>query len=149
MPAYPDPAMALIDWLVATLPAGPGEDIRRILPEVPSDLIRAGVSGSLPCAVVNRYGGFDPLPGLDDCAIDIDVYCLGPDPMQARTAALARSEDIRHAIRTRLVGQRLGLGGPVVSRVRVVSAPTIRPYDSLGQIRKAQASYAIRLHAPL
>ncbi len=149
MPAYPDPAQALIDWLVTTLPAGPGEPIRRILPELPPDLLRPGNSGSLPCAVVNRYGGFDPLPGLDDCAIDIDVYCLGPDPMQARSAALARSEDIRHAIRTLLPGRQLGVNGPVVSRVRVVSAPTIRPYDSLGQVRKAQASYSIRIHSPI
>lgn len=149
MANYPDPAQALIDWLVATLPAGPGEAIRRILPEMPLDLIRPGAGGSLPCAVVNRFGGFDPLPGLDDASIDIDVYCLGPDPMQARTAALARSEDIRHAIRTRLTGVQLGIGGPVVSRIRVVSAPTIRPYDSLGQIRRAQASYGIRLHSAL
>lgn len=149
MPNYPDPAQALIDWLVAILPAGPGEAIRRVLPEMPLDLVRPGAGGSLPCAVVNRYGGYDPIPGLDDCAIDIDMYCLGPDPMQARSAALARSEDIRHAIRTKLPGVQLGVLGPVVSRVRVVTAPIIRPYDSLGQLRRAQASYSIRMHSAL
>lgn len=149
MANYPDPAQALIDWLVATLPAGPGKAIRRIVPEMPLDLIRPGASGSLPCAVVNRFGGFDPLPGVDDASLDIDVYCLGPDPMQARSAALARSEDIRRAIRLRLTGVQLGIGGPVVSRVRTVSAPAIRPYDSLGQVRRAQASYQLRLHSPL
>jgi hypothetical protein len=149
VPNYPDPADALIGWLVTNLPAGPGEALRRIVPELPLDLFRTGNAGSLPCAVVSRYGGFDDVPGLDDCAIDVDVFSLGTDPMQARTAALGRAEDIRHAIRTRLPGQQIGVGGPVVSRVRVISAPCIRPYDSLGQVRRAHAAYQVRFHSAL
>lgn len=149
MPNYPDPATALITWLVAALPAGPGQLLRRIVPEVPLDLLRPGNAGSLPCAVIARYGGSDDVPGLDDAAIDVDVYSLGTDPMQAREAAIARAEDIRRAIRVRLPGVQIGVGGPVVSRVRVISAPCIRPYDSLGQVRRAHAAYSIRFHSAL
>lgn len=149
MPAYPNFRKALVAWLVTTLPAGPGEPIQRIVPEFPPDLIRPGVTGSVPCAVVNRYGGNDPLPGIDDATFDVDMYCFGPDPMEAADAALDRSEDIRYLFRARLTGVQLGVGGPVVSRVRTISAPTIRPYDSRGQIRKAQAAYAIRFHSAL
>jgi hypothetical protein len=149
VPNYPNPRKALVTWLVATLPAGPSHPIRRIVPEMPPDLFRTGNEGSLPCAIVNRYGGHDPLPGLDDAAFDVDLYCLGPDPMQAADAALDRSEDIRHALRWRLTGVQLGAGGPVVSRVQTISAPTIRPYDSRHQVRRAQASYSIRFHSAL
>lgn len=148
MPNYPNPRKALVDWLVVTLPAGPGELIRRIVPEMPTDLVRAGPTG-MPCVVVNRFGGFDPLPGLDDASLDVDVYCFGTDPMQASDAALDRSEDVRRLLRWRLTGVQLGIGGPVVSRVRTISAPAIRPYDSLGQVRRAQASYQVRLHSAL
>ncbi len=147
MPNYPDPAEALTTWLADIFDAGPhSEYFRRIVPELPADLF---TDTGLPCVVVNRYGGHDPIPGIDDCAVDLDVYCTGPDPYAARVAALARSEDLRRAIRVRLPGVQLGIGGPVVSRIRTISAPTIRPYDSRHQIRKAQASYSIRLHSRL
>ncbi len=147
MPNYPDPVTALIDWLVVTLPAGPGEPIRRILPEMPTDLVRPGVDGSLPCAVVERIGGHDPYLGVDVVRINVDVYSLGENPMGARAAALARAEDIRRAIRIQLPGRRAG--GIWVSKTSTETGPTIRPYDSLHQIRRAQAAYEVVLHQPI
>ncbi len=149
MPAYPNFRKLLVAWLVDTLPAGDGLPIRRVLPEFPPDPFRPGNTGSVPFAVVNRYGGNDPLPGVDDAAFDVDMYCFGPDPFQAADAALDRAEDIRYLIRMRLLGRQLGVGGPAVARVHTISAPTLRPYDSRGDVRKAQASYSIRFHSPL
>ncbi len=147
MPNYPDPVQALIDWLVQTLPAGPGELIRRVLPEFPLDLVRPGAGGSLPCAVVERIGGFDPYLGVDVVRVNVDVYAVGPDPMQARAAALARSEDIRRAIRVQLPGKHMA--GIWVNKTSTETGPTIRPYDSLHQIRRAQAAYELTSHQPI
>ncbi len=146
MAAYPDVEALLCNWLVERLQAGPQGVHRRIVPEVPDDLI---TDTALPCSVIERIGGYDHVIGLDVCRINVDTYTTGPDPLQARSAALARAEDIRREIRLHLVGKTLSLAGPVVSKVVVVSAPTIRPYDSRHQIRKAQALYQISAHASL
>lgn len=141
MPNYANPVRAFIDWLVVTLPVGPAELSRRAVPEMPDDLVRAGIGGSLPCHVVTRIGGSDPLLGLDVVRLNVDTYALGPDPMQAQDAVLERAEDIRRAVRLVLPGKRMG--GIWVNRTSTETAPTIRPYDSRNQIRKAQAAYGI------
>ncbi len=144
---YPDPVQALIDWLVLTLPAGPGELIRRIVPEFPPDLMRPGNAGSVPCAVIERIGGHDPSLGVDVVRVNVDLYTFGPDPMQARAAALARAEDIRRAIRIQLPGKRAG--GVWVNKTITETGPTIRPYDSRHQVKRAQAAFTLTLHSPL
>ena len=146
MAAYPDVEQLLCDWLIARHGAGPDGLFRRIVTEVPPDMLAFGAT---PCAVLERFGGADSVVGLDNPRVNVDVFCAGTDPLVARAAALARGEDIRRAIRLHLVGTALGPFGPVVSRVRVESAPTIRPYDSRNQIRRSQAVYEIRLHSRL
>lgn len=147
MPNYPDIETLLAAWLVDWLGAGPASPtLRRVVSELPDDLFGGNAT---PCAVIERFGGYDTIPGLDIARVNIDVYCLGPDPLQAREAALARGEDIRRAIRLNLTGRTLGLGGPVVSKTVVMSAPTIRPYDSRRQVRRSQAAYELRLHHPI
>lgn len=147
MPSYPDIEERLCDWLAGQLPTGPDALFRRFVPEMPGDMF--GSSTGTPCVVIERYGGADDLLGLDVANLNIDVYCHGPDHMQARAAAKARGEDIRRVIRLHLVGAVLGLGGPSVSKVRTLSGPTIRPYDSRAAIRRSQASYSVTLHAPI
>jgi len=150
VPSYGDPAQLLCEWLAAFDWAGHGFEqpaAQRWLTEVPLDLQTAT---SMPCVVIERYGGADQYVGLDEPRLDIHLYAIAADPMQARSAALARSEDIRRVLRTRLVGRRLGpVGAPFVSRLATVSGPTIRPYDSLHRIRRAHASYALTLHQPI
>lgn len=145
MPNYPNPTRLLQTWFADMLDTGPDGTFRRWLTSTPVDL---HVVENLPTVVLTRYGGADGVVGLDDCNIDANVYCTGPDPMLAEDAALERAEDIRRAVRLWLVGTVLGdEGGPVVSRIRTISAPTIRPYDSRHQIRKAHYAFAMRLHS--
>lgn len=144
MPNYPNPAKLLQGWFPTVLDTGPEMPFRRWLTSAPDDLGNADMA---PTVVLTRYGGFDGVVGLDDCAIDVDVYATGPDPMQAADIALERCEDIRWAVRTLLTGTVLGEDGPVVSRIRSIAAPTIRPYDSRYQIKKAHYAFQMRLHA--
>lgn len=147
MPNYADPTVALIDWLTtvivvardATADAG----YRRLIPEDPDTM----PVDDLPLGVIARIGGADRELGLDLVRINIDTYCTGPDPFTARGAALARAEDIRRAVRLQLPGRRMG--GLWVSKTRTESAPTIRPYDKSRAVRKAQAVYELRIHAPI
>lgn len=138
MPNYADPATLLLTWLAAQTPA----TANRWLTEPPDDML-----GDLPIVIANRYAGADDTPGLDVAYVDLDVYATGPDPMQARTAALDRCEDLRRVMRRSLVGKVLS--GVAVQRLRVVSAPTIRPYDSLARIRRAHTSVQVWLHRPI
>jgi len=147
VPNYPDIETLLCDWLASKLPTGPDALFRRWVPEVPGDMFAS--STGTPCVVIERYGGSDDIPGLDVARVSIDVYCAGPDPLLSRAAAKARGEDIRRVISLSIVGQTLGLGGPVVSHRRILQAPTIRPYDSRAAIRRSQGSYEIRLHSTL
>jgi hypothetical protein len=148
MPNYPNVEQLLCAWLVDVLEVSPTGVHRRVLPEVPSDLVSAT---GMPCHVVERFGGADVVPGLDVARINIDTFTTGGDPLKARAAALERAEDVRWVIVLRLVGKTLGgpTVGAVVSRVAVMSAPTIRPYDSWNQIRRASAAYEIRIHRPI
>lgn len=144
MPNYPDVEQLLCDWLADILEASPTGLHRRFLPEVPSDLVS---STGMPCHVIERFGGADTVPGLDVARINIDTFATGPDPVQARAAARERAEDVRRVIVLHLAGKVLA--GASISRVAVMSAPTIRPYDSRNQIRKAGASYQISIHRPI
>ncbi len=142
MPNYADPVEAVIGWLptVIDVAADSRTGYRRLLPEDPEG-IRVE---QLPLAVLIRVGGNDPYLGLDVVRLNVDTYCTGPDPYAARSAALARAEDIRRAIRLHLPGAFLG--DLKVSKTTTESAPQIRPYGSKRQIRKAQAVYGIWLH---
>lgn len=147
MPNYLDAETAFADWLAVELEAGPTGTHRRVVTEIPSDLF---TQTGMPCHVVARIGGADVALGLDVARLDVDTYATGPDPLQSRAAVLARAEDVRRAVALRLKGRTIGgIGGAFVSRVRVESAPTIRPYDSRNQVRKATASYELRLHRPI
>lgn len=147
MPAYDDPETLIVNWLADTLPAGPHEDFRRVVTEIPPDLF-ANVD-NLPAVLVERFGGNDPHPGLDIVRLAVDDFCTGPDPIQARKAAIDRGNDIRRHMVLNLANQRLGDDGPWVSKVRVDQAPTIRPYDTSGAIRRAHAAYSLWLHRPI
>jgi hypothetical protein len=138
VPNYADPATLLLTWLAATTPS----TARRWLTEPPDDMI-----ADLPIVVANRYSGADDLPGLDIAHIDLDVYATGPDPHAARAAALDRAEDLRRTIRRSLAGAVIA--GVAVQRVRTITAPTIRPYDSRGQIRRAHQAVQMWLHRPI
>lgn len=151
MAGYANPADLLCAWFPTVLATGPGEAFARWVTEFPTDVFAPGAT---PCVVVDRFGGADAVAGLDDANVDIDVYTAGPDPIQARSAALARAEDIRRVAHLKLPGARLTLPGPppataTVARVRIISAPTIRPYDSRGIIRRAHLAIQVRLHQPL
>ncbi len=147
MPNYADPIVALIDWLTTVITvardATSDAGYRRLLPEDPDTM----PVDDLPLGVIVRVGGHDPLEGLDVVRLNVDTYCTGPDPFAARSAALARAEDIRRAVRLWLPGQ--WMGDLWVSRTRTESAPTIRPYDKSRTVRKAQAVYELRLHNPI
>jgi hypothetical protein len=147
VPNYADPADAVIGWLTTVIDVGadvrPDEGYRRLLPEDPESI----QVDDLPLGVLVRVGGFDPHPGLDMVRLNVDTYCTGPDPFAARSAALARAEDIRRAVRLWLPGALLPFddGDVKISKTVTESAPTIRPYGSR-QIRKAQAVYGIWFH---
>jgi hypothetical protein len=144
VPTYVDAESALVNWLAVILDAGPTGTFRRVVTELPGDVFS---NTGMPCVLVERFGGADHLPGLDVVRLSVDVYCTGPDPLQARAAAIARGEDVRRAIRLHLPGRTIGgLGGAFVSKVVTESAPTIRPYDSRHQVRRSQASFAVYLH---
>lgn len=145
MPNYPDPVTALIGWLAELLGAGPESDHRRIVPEQPTDLLSA--PERLPTTVIERIGGFDPHPGLDIVRVNADTYATGPDPHAARSAALARAEDVRRAVRIELPCS--DMGGIWVAKTTVVAAPTIRFWDTGASIRRAQATYELTVHTPL
>ncbi len=147
MPNYPDIEDRLCDWLATKLPTGPDALFRRWVSEMPGDMF--GNPTGTPCVVIERYDGADDVPSLDVALLNIDVYCHGPDPLQARRAAKARGEDIRRTIRLHLVGSVLGAGWPSVSKVRTLSGPTIRAYDSRAAIRRSQASYEVHVHSPI
>lgn len=152
MPNYPNAAKLLQAWYPTVLDTGPQLPFRRWLTSTPDDL---GNVDMTPTVVLGRYGGYERTVGLDDAAVDVTVYATGPDPMAAEDAALDRAEDIRRANSLWLVGTVLTLadaGGNVtgqatVSRIRTIAAPTIRPYDSRYQIKKAHYAFSVRLHA--
>lgn len=147
MAAVVDVEQALCDWFATHFTAGPTGTHRRFVPEVPQDLFSPT---GMPCHVVTRVGGPTLYPGFSEVRFDVDTYATGPDPLQARAAALARAWDVCRAILLHLPGQTVGgLGGAVVARRRVLTEPTIRPYDSRNQVRRAQALYEARLHAPI
>ncbi len=146
MPRYPDIERLLCDWLLDWLPVGPGEDFRQIQPEAPGDMF---AHPGMPCAVIERLPSAERVTGLDNARISVEVYCTGPDPYAARSAAFARGEDIRRAFALHIIGAALGEHWPVVSAFRTVQAPVIRAYDQSGQIRKTQAIYDLRVHVPL
>lgn len=142
MPTYIDAETALVGWLAEVLDAGPHGLFRRVVTELPEDVF---TDTGMPCVLVERFGGADDIPGLDVVRISVDVFCTGPDPLQARAAAIARGEDVRRTIRLQLPGKTIG-GTGFVSKVVTEAAPTIRPYDSRYAIRRVQASYAIHMH---
>ncbi len=152
MPNYPNPAKLLQAWYPTVLDTGPQLPFRRWLTSTPDDL---GNVDMAPTVVIGRYGGAERTVGLDDAAVDVNVYATGPDPMAAEDAALDRAEDIRRATTLWLPGAVLALvnaDGDVtaqatVSRIRSIAAPTIRPYDKGGQIKKAHYAFQMRLHA--
>lgn len=147
MPNYADPETALCAWFQTVLDTGPTGLFRRWVTELPGDLFSPT---GMPCVVVQRFGGHDPYPGLDVARVDVDVYATGTDPLDSRRVALERAEDIRLIVRTRIEGARLGgYVGPYVSKARVMSAPTIRPFDSRHQVRRAGAAYELVLHRPI
>ncbi len=144
MPTYVDAETALCDWLATVLEAGPHGLFRRVVTELPEDVF---TDTGMPCVLVERIGGADNIPGLDIVRVSIDVFCTGPDPLQARAAAIARGEDVRRAIRLVLPGR--SIGGAFVNKTTTESAPTIRPYDSRYQVRRSQGAYGIWLRCPL
>lgn len=154
MPNYPRPALLLQAWYPTVLDVGPGMPIRRLLTSTPDDL---GNADMLPTVVITRYGGAPRVVTLDDCAIDVNVYCTGPDPMRAEDIALKRAIDIQMATELSLVGTLLTYEDPddgeieqgSVSQLRTIASPTIRPYDKGGRIKKAHYAFQVRLHAVL
>lgn len=141
-----DVEQALCDWLIADLQAGPTGVHRRFVPEIPGDLFSPT---GMPCHVVERVGGPTLYPGFSQVNFDISTYSMGVEPgLGPRATVLQRAWDVCNAILLRLPGQRIGgPGGAVVSKRRCLTEPTIRPYDSRHQVRRAQAMYSIRLHA--
>jgi hypothetical protein len=138
VPNYPNPARLYVDWLATNTPA----TANRWLTAVPDTL-----TADLPIVVATRYGGNDPHIGLDIANLDVNVYATGTDPMQAEDAALDRCEDVRRTTRLHLPGRLAA--GVWVNRVRIIAAPTIRPYDSAGQVRRAHMAVALTLHQPI
>lgn len=129
MPNYPDAATLLITWAKATL------GVVNACHEVPTNLV--GVLKDGPIHVVERFGGADRLPGLDEVRIAVDTYGVGRD------GTLARAEDFRRALR---LLQGRSLSGVAFSRVSTISAPTRRPYDSRSVVLVG-ATYQLTLHS--
>lgn len=142
-----DVEQALCDWLIVELAAGPTAAHRRFVPETPTDLFSPT---GMPCHVIERVGGPSLYPGFSEVNFDVTTYTTGPDPLQARAAALARAWDVCRVILLRLPGRTIGgVHGATVAKRRVLTEPTIRPFDSRNQVRRAQAMYQVRLHAAL
>ncbi len=138
MANYPHAARAYLTWLATKTPS----TANRWLTSTPTNL-----TDDLPIVVCNRYAGADTHVGVDVVHLDVNVYATGPDPMLAEDAALDRCEDLRRVTRLHLPGRLAA--GLWVNKVRTITAPTIRPYDSAGQIRKAHMAVALHLHTPI
>jgi hypothetical protein len=149
---YPRPGKLLQAWYPTVLDTGPQAPFRRWLTSTPDDL---GNVDMLPTVVIGRYGGAPRVATLDDCSVDINVYCTGPDPMRAEDIALKRAGEIQWATEQWLVGTLLAYEDPddgeieqaSASRLKTIASPMIRPYDSRYQIKKAHYAFQVRLHA--
>jgi hypothetical protein len=95
----------------------------------------------MPLIVVERFGGGTKVLGLDQANVDVDVF--QPD----RAAAKAYAGNVRRAIEMELPGYRSGMSH--ISRAENISAPTIAPWDSNRQIRRATSAYRLTLHTAL
>lgn len=127
MAPYADVETLLSDWLKTQL------GFANVVHELPTNLMFV-----MPLVVVERFGGTDNVITLDIARVDIDVFC--PD----RATAKANAEKIRTAMRWQLPGYVAN--GTTVARVETLSAPSIAPFDSRNSIRRASASYQVRLH---
>ncbi len=129
MPNYPDAATILINWAKTTL------GVVNACHEVPTNLVGTLKDG--PLHVIERFGGADRLPGLDEVRIAVDTYGVGRD------GTLAAAETLRRAL---IVLQGKQLSGVAFSKVATISAPTRRPYDSR-QVVLIGATYQLTLHS--
>lgn len=152
MPNYPRPGKLLQAWYPTVLDTGPQMPFRRWLTSTPDDL---HIVDQLPAVVITRYGGAPRVVGLDDCNIDVNVYVTGPDPMRAEDIALKRAGDIQRATELWLPAAVLTyfdedddeIEQGTVSRLRTISSPTVRPYDSRQVVKKAHYAFQLRIHA--
>lgn len=124
---YADIEQVLGGWLTVAL------GYENVAHDLPTNL-----TFLMPLVVVERFGGNDDTITIDRANIDIDVYA------PTRADALAHSEHIRQAIRTRLRGYTTG--GVTFGRPQTISAPTIAPYDSKHRVRRATAAYRLLVH---
>jgi hypothetical protein len=125
---YVDAAELVAAWLRTVL------GYPNVTHELPTNL-----RFDMPLHVVERFGGADQTITLDVARLDIDTFC--PD----RATALGHAETIRQATRTRLA-RWVYLARTTVAKVETISAPTIAPYDSRNQVRRATQAVQLTLH---
>jgi hypothetical protein len=128
---YPDPATLLVAWATATITG-----LTNACTEVPTNLVQTLAAG--PTHVIERFGGTDPLPGVDVATIAVDTYA------GTRAGAITAAETLRRALREQ---QGRAFAGVRFSRVATISAPTRRPFGSRSVVLVG-ASYQLTLHCP-
>ncbi len=129
MALYPDPAKLLVDWAKTTLL------IVNACTELPTNYVQTLKDG--PVHVIERFGGADPLPGLDVAHMAVDVYAT------TREGAMTAANTVRRALRNQ---QGRAYAGVTFSRVATISAPTRRLFDSRSVVL-VTASYQLTLHS--
>jgi hypothetical protein len=97
------------------------------------------VNDSLPLVCVERIGGADTLPGVDEPHIDIDVFAEG-------VAAKTLAAQVHDLIRQHLPGA--SVDGSTVARVRTILGFTRRDWDTTA-VRRRSATYAVVIHHTL
>lgn len=98
----------------------------------------ATLTAALPLWQVDRIGGSDVEPGIDQATLDLEAFAA------SRPAAKILAEDARELIRFKLPGYSNQFGTAL--RVETISGPSWRPYDNTN-VRRVGATYRITIHA--
>jgi len=104
----------------------------RALTITPSDLEQ-----NLPVIQVNRIGGGDTVPSLDECLVDVDVY------QQSKPDANRLAQEVRALLRYQ--GPGYSALGASITHVLTSTGPAERPYKNTNLFRIG-ATYDIGLH---
>lgn len=131
---YGDVERLLLDWLSSNVFPGFADDA--FSDELPTDLVF-----TLPLVVVSRLGGpIDAVPGVDRPMVDVDVFAAGRD----YTKQLAR--DAASAFRHQLTNVALSDGTTIVTAVRSIAGPAVRPWDNT-DLRRFGFTYALTVQS--
>jgi hypothetical protein len=121
---YVDVEALIAEWLRTKLE--PDVTVRTELPEVVNNLI--------PLVCVERFGGADRVPTIDQPMVDIDVFAVG------NNAAKQLAEQVRELLRNHLPGYTTTSG--TILGVTTILGPTRREWDDTGTRRRG-ATYEI------